>query len=402
MLWIYWQQKCKGLDFTFSLDDTDCISELVSFICDTIEESGHKPESTDIVLWFYTGSPSDIMPREFLANFKTIDHLFCNRSLSQAGDNTSIMCNKMYNRWHKSIFTPRIKVRGFSTTTSNYQAHQSVVNIISQAETSNFYKDGRGSIIPNVDSQSFIERLSIDQFNMNMAKVRLIADVDSSVLGGVVSKYVMDREDQLMVYIDRLRTIVSEYVGDDPFKLLIKAVFNVVSKEFIRSACLHTFLIVLSYRETTDHYDKDMVKHNSLLTAAVRLGKSVVRKYLGLLKDIELKYIEVSDRPRYSVWVEGWYSSHPEFKELLKDTDRFYSELGCKLIEALEGSELLRKDVVRTSYKAQHYELFVYDNYLNNSFNVRKMYSIPNKMPMIVKPKSYDHNSLGGYLLNDV
>lgn len=230
--------------FTFSLDDRDCISELVSFIRESIEEAGHIPESTDIILLFYTGVPGDMMPREFLVKSHNKYHLSCNRSFSRVRDNTGIVINRTCNLWHTSFLVSCRKVRGFSTTTFKCIAHQSVVNIITQADINNSYNNAKGNIIPNAESQRFLERLSLDQYELNKDNIRLIAHVDSSVLGGQVSKYVMDRSDQLMVYIDKLRINVNDYIGSDPYKVLMKDVFNVVGDDFFKSTCLYTFLLV--------------------------------------------------------------------------------------------------------------------------------------------------------------
>ncbi|MCZ6914178.1 MAG: hypothetical protein O7C59_06780 [Rickettsia endosymbiont of Ixodes persulcatus] len=94
-----------------------------------------------------------------------------------------------------------------------------MVNIITQADINNSYNNAKGNIIPNAESQRFLERLSLDQYELNKDNIRLIAHVDSSVLGGQVSKYVMDRSDQLMVYIDKLRINVNDYIGSDPYKV---------------------------------------------------------------------------------------------------------------------------------------------------------------------------------------
>lgn len=63
---------------------------------------------------------------------------------------------------------------------------------------------------------------------------------------------------------------------------------------------------------------------------------------------------------------------------------------------------MLKTSLVRTGHDQQHQELVMYDDNLKSQVRSHKIYAIPAKLPMIVKPKPYSINVSGGYLLNDI
>ena len=90
------------------------------------------------------------------------------------------------------------------------------------------------------------------------------------------------------------------------------------------------------------------------------------------------------------------------YNALIDNNDTFYSTLGCKIIEILEFSDMLTKLLVRTEQNKQHHELVISDEGLMSKKESHRVYTIPTKLPMIVKPKPYSIGCVGGYLLNDV
>lgn len=63
---------------------------------------------------------------------------------------------------------------------------------------------------------------------------------------------------------------------------------------------------------------------------------------------------------------------------------------------------MLNKLLVRTEQKEQHQELVISDEDLMSNIENHRIYTVPTKLPMIVKPNTYNTNSVGGYLLNDI
>lgn len=87
---------------------------------------------------------------------------------------------------------------------------------------------------------------------------------------------------------------------------------------------------------------------------------------------------------------------------LIESDDSFYSILGCRIIEILEECDMLKKVLIRTEKTKQHYILTISDKSILSAMGKHKIYTVPNKLPMIVKPKPYSANTSGGYLLNDI
>lgn len=86
--------------------------------------------------------------------------------------------------------------------------------------------------------------------------------------------------------------------------------------------------------------------------------------------------------------------------------------IGIKIIEWLKYFNLLDLDVITLTCKIKQTILIpgeLFDNYLEKNKSKLNKYLIPNKIPMVSKPKPYEYNSdnpdlhkLGGYLLNGI
>lgn len=63
---------------------------------------------------------------------------------------------------------------------------------------------------------------------------------------------------------------------------------------------------------------------------------------------------------------------------------------------------MLKTSLIRIAQDNQHQELVIFDDSLKSQISNRKIYAIPAKLPMIVKPKPHSTSNSGGYLLNDV
>jgi DNA-directed RNA polymerase len=62
--------------------------------------------------------------------------------------------------------------------------------------------------------------------------------------------------------------------------------------------------------------------------------------------------------------------------------------------------KILDKKTVTTSTK-EKINIILPSKLLTDTITNRIVYNIPKKLPMLVPPKAYTNNSLGGYLLND-
>lgn len=80
--------------------------------------------------------------------------------------------------------------------------------------------------------------------------------------------------------------------------------------------------------------------------------------------------------------------------------DSFYLNMGIKIIEVLQYADMVKSELVRTANDRQVQLLAIADKSLLSKLSDHKIYTIPTKLPMIVKPKPHGVDSEGGYLLN--
>lgn len=304
------------------------------------------------------------------------------------------------------------------------RVHNLINNIISKAAGSLYNSDDNKVFIANNETQTFIESLILNEFNLHDNKnIRLLGEIDPKLLGNTVSNYILDRNDTLIKYICNLENSLND--SDKTSEMFMKLVVQVTGVEFITSLCLYNFLVILSQQDTRDfddnsYFSEELSQESSLVSIAVKIGKSLVHRYLSETlkseyiidnKDLNskkknkrkiLKPQYREDRPKYSVWIASWKEKNPIFNNLLEEDDKFYSILGSKLIDILENSYFVKKKLIRVSKTKQHYDLVLFDEKLKSSTVKQKMYAIPTKLPMIVKPKNHGPGLLGGYLLNDV
>ena len=130
----------------------------------------------------------------------------------------------------------------------------------------------------------------------------------------------------------------------------------------------------------------------------MKIGKKLIQKYLSEINIADEGKVKAS----YSSFYDTWKSSNKMYAELIENNDTFLSNLGCKLLEILQYSEMLKTSLVRTAVKEQHQELVIYDDKLKSKTENNRIYAISAKLPIIVKPKDYGIDKFGGYLLNDI
>ena len=163
-----------------------------------------------------------------------------------------------------------------------------------------------------------------------------------------------------------------------------------MDKTFFLNLCLVHFLLVYTYQNS----DND--KNYNLLGVSINIGNKILNKYFNVLRQ---EYIEKSSNEiSYLEWVEKWKLENTEYNDILDDSLR--SALGCKVIDILCYSEMLKKVLTVISAKQKQYVLEIVESKILVN-NKRNIINLPTKLPMIVPPKPYSKNVLGGYLLNN-
>lgn len=89
-----------------------------------------------------------------------------------------------------------------------------------------------------------------------------------------------------------------------------------------------------------------------------------------------------------------------QIKYYHKNTN-FFSKLGGRIVEIMHSLNLVSTDIKKKSFKNSVNILYIPEKIKGLLNEKQKIYSIPARLPMIVPPKVYGFNQLGGYLMND-
>lgn len=143
----------------------------------------------------------------------------------------------------------------------------------------------------------------------------------------------------------------------------------------------------------------------------VKIGEKRVNDYLTNLKDEHNKQINSNKHVIDTAYLtdnEMEYISFTKFKEiwiksnpdLVKDlNNNLYARLGGRIIDLLEYAEFIKKVIHINEEKNTEYILETQNPEEIHKSNPK--FTLPTKLPMVIIPKPYSHNKLGGYLLND-
>ena len=148
---------------------------------------------------------------------------------------------------------------------------------------------------------------------------------------------------------------------------------------------LYVFLKIVTYNNITS--DKEL--YNGSTSNNILLGKLLVNKYINVVKGKDVYYSEYKKQ----------FLSANENNSIIFNDD-FYLHLGSKLTEiGIECGLFILSSVM---YKEHNHSVFKVSEQVKDLIQVNSVILAPLKLPMIVEPKDYDKECLGGYLLNDV
>lgn len=248
------------------------------------------------------------------------------------------------------------------------------------------------------DTQRFIENVLYDDFeSLFLEKKRnkqiLIGGVNKDLLGHVLHKYILQKELGVVVYINKFLDYPNKSnKNKDDF---LNHVITRLDKDFIVNLCLVNFLQIYTHQHSEN--DKQYV----LVPVAIKIDKKIMAYYFNKLRELYIK--ETKNTVSFVEFRGIWKEKYPEFFEQLDDS--LYANLGSKIIDILEYSEMIVKTLDRRNDGQQkdhkEYVLKIVDSNLLNYNNLPKIVSLPTKLPMVCEPKKCSSTSVGGYLLND-
>ena len=331
----------------------------------------------------------------------------------------------VFNKWQGS--------RCFSTTTYFYASKVDKNNKDSNPISNNTNKNNYDSnynlslfLFTNIrnflDSNPVNEstQLEVEKFLFNQYKLwdTYQQNKSHSILGIDVSKFSSKFKDYCLklvgdfkVYLNKHKDYLNKNskisdlsvveknskvkLKDDIF---IKDIFNTVHLDDMVNIMLITLFKVVTFEGVYDNdSDSDNQIPSSLTNNSINLGKDLCNLYIHSLY---LKHKRDTKNP------ENYYS---KFKtDLFNNTvyervtnDEFLVLLGSRLMEIMFTCEVLKTKVIKPSKNESRLVLILDENISSLLPRKNVVITAPLKLPMIIKPKPYTENKLGGYLLND-
>jgi len=162
----------------------------------------------------------------------------------------------------------------------------------------------------------------------------------------------------------------------------------------------YTLFKIVSYNDIVDiEDDENNYTNTSVLQNNLFIGKNLVNIYIKIIynkfRDDDSNNSDIT----YSKFKES-YINQSRNETLFSDS--FYLHLGSKLLEIMTTSNMIEIKVINNSYDNSISVLRLADEVSKLLDRKNPIISLPINLPMIVKPKSYSPNDLGGYLLNDI
>lgn len=176
---------------------------------------------------------------------------------------------------------------------------------------------------------------------------------------------------------------------DNPSINFKKIVITTIGKKYITNLILTQLLNIISHQHIND--DKNII----LTSVIVNIGSKMIFKYKAILKQAYDKQSDIS--LSFSDWNIIWEKECESKNIDINDTLK--AELGSKVMEILESSDMIKRVLVTTRYNEKQYKYYITDKSLLSDNN-KSIIRMPTKLAMIVPPKKYSKTSLGGYLLN--
>ena len=272
----------------------------------------------------------------------------------------------------------------------------------------NYLESPDKPLISNEESQLHIESSILEQFDelfSTNSEKYILGGINKELLNYHLGKYFEDRRNILLPYINNFIKVHNNILIDKkrvrPDKVLRANIVVSAGENFILNLCFLHFIYIYSYQNS----DND--KYILLTSVSVKMGKKMRMKYLDNLRQEDLKGVTYDDRISFSEWLVQWQNNNPVDHDLFTMNDNIYSNIGCDIIQLMERSDMIMKDLPKATYSqnklSKVYSLVVMDHKLLSPSSDKKnvILNMPTKLPMIVKPKPYTKKKLGGYLLND-
>lgn len=167
-------------------------------------------------------------------------------------------------------------------------------------------------------------------------------------------------------------------------------IINKLENEKIVDLILYNFFKLVTYNNT----DYENVNE---LKLAIDFGSNICREYLVILYK---QYLISNKNIQFSMWK----SQNEEIVQPFEDNTVLFDFIGTRLfVELLIQADLVHEEIIISKEeKNKQFKILSLNKEVLEIIDTNNLYVVPLKLPMIVEPKPYTSDELGGYLLNDV
>lgn len=243
----------------------------------------------------------------------------------------------------------------------------------------------------NSNTQIEIEKFLYNQGEHVLKDINVIG-VNINYLNNTIRNYCFEKSEILKIYLNKLKNSlnhkdIESYIDSTSttkkYDYYSSLIINNVKVNDIVGIMIYIFLTIVTYNNI--HSDDEL--HNGSTVKNVLLGKLLVNKYINTIKGEGVSYSKFKQQ-----------ILEDERNSILFD-DNFYLHLGIKLTEIMIECDLLVISIVM--YKGDNHSVLGVPKEILQSIPINNVILAPLKLPMIVEPKPYSIDELGGYLLND-
>lgn len=245
----------------------------------------------------------------------------------------------------------------------------------------------------NEETQRKIEKFLLEFSYISLNKPKPMFEkfaVDYSIINKDLTNLFLDVKPSLIkLKINYIKENKQEVLNKQ-FAFVLKVLSN------ISFYIIYGFLLkILSSYEFSDP------KSKSVVNISFDLGSQFINNFYAsmYLKEKKLRKKNKIDINKYFLSV--WKEENADIVKNFEDNKVIFS-IGSVLIGWLITCNLLEKEMITIS-KTEKINIINPSKLLTNTVKEGKklIYALPHKLPMIVPPKPYSKDSLGGYLLND-
>lgn len=272
-------------------------------------------------------------------------------------------------------------------------------------------------VILNKDTEHTDEEIQIEiekfvfnqfyQWNSNKPS-NIVLSINLDKLTPKFKDIILDAMKSLTVYLQNLKDNVNtkgfkvkaSSKETQLFNQKLMRMLKFVNINDIKNYVISYYLRMVTDKDKSIDFDDDYGSENVYLASVVvNIGKNITKMYY---RELYKSYLETVSDENNKMSYSDWFNELSDDEKFSDEYEtKFYVFLGGKIVEILCALSLVSTNVIKRSAKEKVYIIEIPEHIKSILDENNKIYSVPPKLPMIVPPKPYSPNELGGFFLND-